>query len=74
MATAPECLSFTTRIFALVPPAIDVLHNGCWPAYGMEFLNERIVRLIEWRRLPAGGVFIGLGVLPAVIATGFTSQ
>jgi len=50
----------------------DVLNNGYWHARGPEFLNERIVRIIEWSRLPGDAVFIGLGVLPLVIATGIT--
>ncbi|MGE5218626.1 MAG: nitric-oxide reductase large subunit [Chloroflexota bacterium] len=47
---------------------IDVLHHGYWHARGPEFLNERIVRIIEWARLPADGVFIVGGVVPALIA------
>jgi predicted urease superfamily metal-dependent hydrolase len=31
-------------------------------------LNERIVRYIEWARLPADAVFIVAGVFPALIA------
>jgi nitric oxide reductase subunit B len=51
---------------------MDVLNNGYWHARGPEFLNERLMRTIEWCRLPGDGVFIGLGVLPAVVATGLT--
>jgi nitric oxide reductase subunit B len=51
---------------------LDVLHNGYWHARGPEFLNERIMRIIEWSRLPGDAVFIGLGVVPAVIAAGLT--
>jgi nitric oxide reductase subunit B len=47
---------------------VDVLKHGYWHARGPEFLNERIVRVIEWARLPADGVFIVAGVLPALIA------
>lgn len=47
---------------------VDVLRHGYWHARGPEFLNERIVRVIEWARLPADGVFIVAGVLPALIA------
>ena len=47
---------------------IDVLNNGYWHARGPEFLNERIVRYIEWARLPADGVFIVAGVVPVLIA------
>ena len=46
----------------------DVLSNGYWHARGPEFLNERLVRLIEWARLPGDLVFIGLGVVPLTLA------
>jgi nitric oxide reductase subunit B len=51
---------------------LDVLNHGYWHARGPEFLNERTTRLIEWCRLPGDAVFIGVGVLPAVIATAMT--
>jgi len=47
---------------------IDVLNHGYWHARSPEFLNERIVRYIEWARLPADGVFIAAGVIPVVVA------
>jgi len=47
---------------------IDVLNNGYWHARGPEFLNQRMVRVIEWLRMPGDLIFIGLGVLPAVAA------
>ncbi len=47
---------------------IDVLNNGYWHARGPDFLNDRLARLIEWLRLPGDLVFIGLGVVPIVIA------
>ncbi len=47
---------------------LDVVENGYWHARGPEFLNERIVRIIEWLRLPGDLIFIGLGVVPAVVA------
>jgi nitric oxide reductase subunit B len=46
----------------------DVLKNGYWHARGQAFLTERVVRVLEWLRLPGDLVFIGLGVLPLVIA------
>lgn len=46
----------------------DVLQNGYWHARGPEFLSGRIVRLVEWLRLPGDLVFIGMGVLPLVAA------
>jgi nitric oxide reductase subunit B len=51
---------------------IDVLNNGYWHARGPEFLNEGIVRYIEWARLPADIIFIFAGVVPAVVACGWT--
>jgi nitric oxide reductase subunit B len=50
----------------------DVLQNGYWHARGPEFLNTRIVRLIEWLRLPGDLVFIGLGVVPLLAAMGLS--
>jgi nitric oxide reductase subunit B len=47
---------------------VDVLNNGYWHARGPEFLNQRIVRVIEWLRMPGDLIFIGLGVFPAVAA------
>jgi nitric oxide reductase subunit B len=59
-------------IFNLFPGGVlqlvDVLNNGYWHARGPEFLNQRIVRVIEWLRMPGDLIFIGLGVLPAVAA------
>ena len=46
----------------------DVLSNGYWHARGPEFLSERLVRVIEWARLPGDLVFIGLGVVPLTLA------
>ncbi len=51
---------------------VDVLNNGYWHARGPEFLSQRIVRVIEWCRLPGDLVFILLGVLPLVYAAGIT--
>ncbi len=48
----------------------DVLQNGYWHARGPEFLSGRIVRLVEWLRLPGDLVFIGLGVVPLLVAMG----
>ncbi len=47
---------------------IDVLNNGYWHARGPEFLNQGMIRTIEWLRMPGDLIFIGLGVLPAVVA------
>jgi nitric oxide reductase subunit B len=51
---------------------IDVLKNGYWHARGPEFLNQRMVRIIEWLRMPGDLIFIGLGVLPAAAAAVIT--
>jgi nitric oxide reductase subunit B len=51
---------------------VDVLNHGYWHARSPEFLNERIMRIIEWARLPADFIFIVAGVLPALIATAWT--
>jgi nitric oxide reductase subunit B len=51
---------------------LDVLKNGYWHARGPEFLNERITNLIEWMRMPADLIFIILGVIPMLVATGWT--
>lgn len=48
---------------------VDAMKHGYWHARGPEFLNLRMVRLIEWARLPGDAIFIGLGVAPAVLAS-----
>ncbi len=48
----------------------DVLKNGYWHARGPEFLNDRMITLLEWMRLPADAVFILLGVVPLLISAG----
>jgi nitric oxide reductase subunit B len=48
---------------------LDVLNNGYWHARGLEYMNQPMVRTIEWLRLPGDAVFIVFGVVPAVIAT-----
>jgi len=49
---------------------LDVLNNGYWHARGPDFANQ--IRLLEWARLPADIVFSVVGVMPALIAAGFT--
>lgn len=51
---------------------LDVLKNGYWHARSPEFLDKKITVTIEWLRLPADSIFILLGVVPLLIATGFT--
>jgi len=48
---------------------LDVLHNGYWHARGPLFQAQHSVQLVEWLRLPADLIFIGLGVVPLVIAS-----
>jgi nitric oxide reductase subunit B len=48
---------------------MDVLENGYWHARSPEFLNQNLVRVIEWLRLPGDLVFIVLGVVPMLIAS-----
>jgi nitric oxide reductase subunit B len=51
---------------------LDVLKNGYWHARSPEFLDKKITVTIEWLRLPADSIFILLGVVPLLIATGLT--
>ena len=51
---------------------LDVLKNGYWHARSPDFLNQRVITLIEWIRLPADAIFILLGVVPSLIAVGLT--
>lgn len=48
---------------------LDVLENGYWHARSPAFLNQPIMRLIEWLRLPADLIFIVGGVIPVFMAT-----
>ena len=45
----------------------DVLNNGYWHARGSEFMDQSVVRMVEWFRLPGDLIFIVLGVVPLVI-------
>ncbi|MEA5114412.1 MAG: nitric-oxide reductase large subunit [Geobacteraceae bacterium] len=49
---------------------VDVLNHGYWHARGADFLNS--IRIIEWLRMPADVIFIGLGVVPMLIAAWLT--
>ena len=51
---------------------LDVLDHGYWHARGPGFLNQGVVHLIEWFRLPGDLVFITFGVIPLLLATGLT--
>jgi nitric oxide reductase subunit B len=46
----------------------DVLVNGYWHARSPEFLTEGLMHTIEWLRLPADAIFIGLGCGPLALA------
>jgi nitric oxide reductase subunit B len=46
----------------------DVLANGYWHARSPEFLTKGLMHTIEWLRLPADVIFIGLGCAPLVLA------
>jgi nitric oxide reductase subunit B len=48
---------------------LDVMRNGYWHARGPLFLQQPEVRIVEWLRLPADLIFIGLGVVPLVVAS-----
>lgn len=48
---------------------LDVLNNGYWHARGPEFLQGKVIHMIEWLRMPGDIIFISLGVFPLVIAT-----
>ncbi len=68
-------LMVVTNLFpAGVLQLLDVLNNGYWHARGPEFLNQGVMRTIEWLRLPGDAIFIELGVVPALIATGLTCR
>lgn len=50
----------------------DVMNNGYWHARSLDYLNQGFVRFLEWMRMPGDVVFIAVGVVPMVIATGLT--
>lgn len=45
-----------------------VLTHGYWYARSPDFVHQPVMRLLEWLRLPADLIFIGLGVVPLVLA------
>lgn len=47
---------------------MDVVNNGYWHARSPLFMSQPIMRTIEWLRMPADLIFIGLGVVPLLIA------
>ena len=50
----------------------DVIENGYWHGRSPAFLDQPIMGYLEWARLPADAIFIVLGVVPLVLATGRT--
>ena len=46
----------------------DVLEHGYWHARSPAFSGQGLLLILEWLRLPADAIFIGLGVVPAVLA------
>jgi nitric oxide reductase subunit B len=48
----------------------DVLQHGYWHARGPEFLSLKLMRLLEWLRLPGDVIMILLGALPLALACG----
>jgi nitric oxide reductase subunit B len=51
---------------------VDVLEHGYWHARSAEFLHARLIRSLEWLRLPGDLLFIGCGVAPLVVAAVLT--
>lgn len=50
----------------------DVLEHGYWHARSPAFSSQGLLVILEWLRLPADAIFIGLGVVPAVMAAALT--
>ncbi|WP_243361116.1 nitric-oxide reductase large subunit [Fundidesulfovibrio terrae] len=50
----------------------DVLQNGYWHARGLDYLNQDLVRMIEWARMPGDVVFIAFGAVPMAVAAVLT--
>ncbi|MGW8323762.1 MAG: cbb3-type cytochrome c oxidase subunit I, partial [Thermodesulfobacteriota bacterium] len=50
----------------------DAMTHGYWHARSPEYLGQGFVRFIEWCRMPGDLVFMLLGVVPLVIASGRT--
>ena len=50
----------------------DVLAHGYWHARSPAFSRQGLLLILEWVRLPADAIFIGVGVVPAVLAAART--
>lgn len=48
---------------------IDAVNNGYWHARSPEFLNDRMMKTLEWVRLPGDTVFGIIGGVPLALAT-----
>ncbi len=46
----------------------DVLSHGYWHARGLTYLNQGLVRAVEWARMPGDLVFILFGAFPLTVA------
>ncbi len=51
---------------------MDVLNHGYWHARSREFLDQPLIRTLEWLRLPGDGIFIAFGIIPIVFAAART--
>lgn len=63
------CMSVFNLFPAGVLQLVDVLRNGYWHARSESFLNQPVLVFLEWLRLPGDLIFIGLGVVPMMVAT-----
>ena len=43
-----------------------------WHARSREFLDQPLIRTLEWLRLPGNGIFIARGIIPIVFAAART--
>jgi len=53
---------------------LDVLQHSYWHARRHEFVAQGLMHTIEWLRLPADALCIGLDGVPMVVATGLTCR
>ena len=64
LALMSVCNLFPAGVLQL----LDVLKNGYWHARSESFLDLPVIVTLEWLRLPGDLVFIGLGVVPMMVA------
>ena len=59
-------------VFSLLPAGFiqlyDVIENGYWHARSIDFVNNRMMSLIGWLRMPGDVIFIVFGALPFFVA------